>query len=110
MLTCLALTMPQETVTKKIDAIQISFEKCENTLLNNLLELKKMNVLVHSLSPKDKTSDFEILGIWNFFVQTLVEFYGDAVMLEWISYKLMQAKRFLNPNLLTKIRQGILVF
>jgi len=72
-----------------------AMDKCEDTLLQKLRQLKEMKILNHSLTPKDKASDFEIL-----------EFYGDAVMLERISHHLLQSKRFMNPGLLTKMRQA----
>jgi len=69
-------------------------QKCETILLTKLQRLKsELGIISHSVQPKDKSNDFEIL-----------EFYGDAVLLERISLMLLRTKRFMNPQLLTELR------
>jgi len=68
-------------------------KRCEQELSAKLHELKETGLLKHSLNPVDYDNEFETL-----------EFYGDSVLYERISCFLMQTRRFLNPGLLTRIR------
>jgi hypothetical protein len=68
-------------------------QRCEQLLFEKLANLKKLEILNQSLTPRDLTSDFEIL-----------EFYGDSALGEWMAFKFMQTKRFMNPSLLTQLK------
>jgi len=70
---------------------QSSEEKCQQRLLQTLLELKKQNVLRRCL--RLESNEFEVL-----------EFYGDAYLYERVSYFIMTTRRFMDPNLMTKLR------
>jgi dsRNA-specific ribonuclease len=70
---------------------QTSEEKCQQRLLQKLLELKKQNVLRRCFLLE--SNEFEVL-----------EFYGDAYLYERVSYFIMTTRRFMDPNLMTKLR------
>jgi hypothetical protein len=63
--------------------------------LKKLLELKDAQVLKESLCQASST--FEVL-----------EFYGDSVLYEKISNYLMTTRRFMDPNLMTKLRTQVI--
>jgi len=70
---------------------QTSEEKCQIRLLQKLLELKKQNILRRCFLLD--SNEFEVL-----------EFYGDAYLYERVSYFIMTTRRFMDPNLMTKLR------
>eukprot|EP01087_Luapelamoeba_hula_P003232 TRINITY_DN1302_c0_g1_i1.p1 TRINITY_DN1302_c0_g1~~TRINITY_DN1302_c0_g1_i1.p1 ORF type:complete len:567 (+),score=116.39 TRINITY_DN1302_c0_g1_i1:353-2053(+) len=74
---------------------QQPIDKCRGSLFEKLKTLKGLHILRHSLLPNDST--FEIL-----------EFYGDSVLYERISFFLMQTRRFMSPHLLTKLRSAVI--
>jgi len=72
---------------------QTSEEKCQIRLLQKLLELKKQNILRRCFLLE--SNEFEVL-----------EFYGDAYLYERVSYFIMTTRRFMDPNLMTKLRSS----
>lgn len=70
---------------------QTSEEKCQQRLLQKLIEMKKQNVLRRCFLLE--SNEFEVL-----------EFYGDAYLYERVSYFIMTTRRFMDPNLMTKLR------
>jgi dsRNA-specific ribonuclease len=70
---------------------QTSEEKCQQRLLQKLIEMKKQNVLRRCFL--SESNEFEVL-----------EFYGDAYLYERVSYFIMTTRRFMDPNLMTKLR------
>jgi hypothetical protein len=80
--------------TSEVSHLQ-PLEKCSNTLLNKLKILKDQHILQYSLLLHNST--FEIL-----------EFYGDSVLYERISFFMMQTRRFMSPHLLTQLRCSVI--
>ncbi|KAL6073750.1 hypothetical protein QOT17_004748 [Balamuthia mandrillaris] len=72
-------------------------ERCRESLIEKLKKLQRMQILRHSFSPFDACSNFEIL-----------EFYGDSVLYERISFFIMQTRRFMSPHLLTRLRCSVI--
>lgn len=73
------------------------FAQCNSELFAKLENVKKIGALRQSLAPTDGSSEFEIL-----------EFYGDSVLYERISFFLMQTRRFMSPHLLTRMRMSVI--
>jgi hypothetical protein len=71
-----------------------AIQRCQEGLFAKIKKLRELRVLNHSLNPTTSHNDFEVL-----------EWYGDSVLYERIAFFLFKTRRFMSPDLLSRIRQ-----